>query len=90
VESVALDKTQPWQAVTFRTSPDEFAMTHAVFIRTIKEGEFEIWGAQCGKQLPENMTEDIEAFGSFINTNWLSCPGCQIEVDKARKVGSKK
>ena len=85
-----LDKTQPWQAVTFRTSPDEYALTHGVFIRTIKKGEFEIWGALCGKQLPENMTADIEAFGSFINTNYLSCPGCQIEINKTGTVKGRK
>ncbi len=87
---MSLDRTQPWQAITFRNDPQEYAFTHAVFVKmlgdkTLPNPTFEVSPALCGKELPENMLEDIESFGAFINTNWLSCPACQLEVNKAKR-----
>lgn len=84
---MSLDRTQPWQAITFRGDPQEYAFTHAVFVRP--EGDRFIINAGnntalCEKSLPDPMIADLEAFGQFCNTNWLSCPKCQLLVNRVK------
>lgn len=86
---MSLDIKRGWQAITFRNDPQEFAFTHAVYVRKLDiEGmdRYEVSEAACGIELPVNMQDDIAAFQSFINTNWLSCPRCQLI---AHSVGAK-
>lgn len=85
---MSLDKTQPWQTVTFRTDEKEYLFTHAVHIKTVgiefTSFRYELEFAICGKRLPDVMINDILSFESFINSNWLSCPRCQVEVNKMK------
>lgn len=78
-----MSETHLWR-IKFRTNPNECVFTHAVPV-TRQEGVpgYTFHPSFCGRELPDHMKADIDAFALFINR-----PGEVVDcIDCARKAG---
>lgn len=73
--------------IKFRTSPDEYVFVHAVPVMTDGAVPPLFSPALCGRELPEHMAENWQAFMLYINQELVNCIECARTVGIIHSTG---